>query len=200
MQVGVLIDASLARVQARRTATKPAGHPLPPIRSWPAVDLLKSARFSRPVRSRGIVFTCGLAGAAVFCGPPASNVSAASQQPPQAIDWQTSPLDLDLRGMNGERYTFLCPPGKPLPARLAGSGPYTDNSSICTAAVHAGALHAKAGGEVTVEIRPGQAAFPGSVQNYIQSGSYDYAWGGSFVVIRADVGATQHDVGTRIAH
>ena len=74
------------------------------------------------------------------------------------IDWQTSPLDLDLRGMNGERYAFRCPPGKPMPGRVAGSGPYTDDSSICTAAVHAGVIHAKDGGEVTIEIRPGQAA------------------------------------------
>ncbi len=110
--------------------------------------------------------------------------------PAQSIDWQTSPLDLDLRGMNGERYTFLCPPGKPQPSRIVGSGPYTDDSSICTAAMHADVLRAKAGGEVTIEIRPGQDTYQGSQQNYITSGSYDRGWGGSFVVIQANTVAS----------
>ncbi|MGA9422468.1 MAG: LCCL domain-containing protein [Rhodanobacteraceae bacterium] len=101
----------------------------------------------------------------------------------QAIDWQTSPLDLDLRGMNGERYAFHCPSGKPQQSRVAGSGPYTDDSSICTAAVHAGALHAKNGGTVTIEIRPGQARYPGSEHNYIRSSDYQRPWSGSFVIV-----------------
>ena len=105
------------------------------------------------------------------------------------IDWQTSPLDLDLRGMNGERYAFRCPPGKPMPSRVAGSGPYTDDSSICTAAVHAGAIHAKDGGDVTIEIRPGQARYAGSDRNYIKSGDYEGTWDGSFVVLRVDAPA-----------
>ena len=108
----------------------------------------------------------------------------ASHRAADPIDWQTSPLDLDLRGMNGERYGFRCPPGKPLPSRVAGSGPYTDDSSICTAAVHAGVIRAKSGGEVSIEIRPGQASYAGSERNYIKSGDYP-AWSGSFVVLIA---------------
>ena len=67
-----------------------------------------------------------------------------------------SPLDLDLRGMNGARYAFRCPRGEPLARHVIGSGPYTDDSSICSAAVHAGALHDGGGGDVTIEIRPGE--------------------------------------------
>lgn len=106
------------------------------------------------------------------------------------IDWQTSPLDLDLRGMNGERYRFHCPPGKPLPSRVIGSGPYTDDSSICSAAVHDGALHAKDGGDVAIEIRPGEARYAGSERNYIRSTAYERPWSGSFVVLRKDTAAT----------
>src|SRR5690242_14503846 len=87
-------------------------------------------------------------------------VAAGTEHPPlrpngaaTAIDWATSPLDLDLRGMNGERYGFHCPPGKASPSRVIGSGPYTDDSSICSAAVHAGAIGAKEGGDVAIEIR-----------------------------------------------
>lgn len=111
---------------------------------------------------------------------------SATHAPSGEIDWQTSPLDLDLRGMNGERYTFRCPPGKPLPSRVTGSGPYTDDSSICTAAVHAGAIRAKEGGKVVIEIRPGQSAYAGSERNYLRSADYDHAWSGSFVVLDAD--------------
>ena len=85
--------------------------------------------------------------------------------------------------MNGERYTFHCPPGKPVPARIVGSGPYADNASICGAAVHAGALGAKDGGNVAIEIRPGASHYAASESHYIRSTPYEHAWGGSFVVL-----------------
>jgi len=126
--------------------------------------------------------------------PAQRDVHAArnSDGAPAQVDWQTSPLDLDLRGMNGERYAFRCPPGKPMPSHVAGSGPYTDDSSICTAAVHAGVIHAKDGGEVIIEIRPGQARYAGSDRNYIKSGDYDGTWDGSFIVVREDAPADHH--------
>lgn len=118
--------------------------------------------------------------------PPLRPDAAATE-----IDWRTSPLDLDLRGMNGERYLFRCPPGKPLPSRVIGSGPYTDDSSICSAAVHAGAIGAKDGGEVTIEIRPGEARYVAAERNYVRSVAYEHAWSGSFVVVpRKDAAAT----------
>jgi hypothetical protein len=100
------------------------------------------------------------------------------------IDWRTSPLDLNLRGLNGERFRFLCPPGKAPAGQPVGSGPYTDGSSICAAAAHAGVLHPSAGGNVLIEIRAGQTHFAGSLSNYIQSSGYEAYWNGSFVVVR----------------
>lgn len=122
--------------------------------------------------------------------PRAASERAGAHERTSVIDWQTSPLDLDLRGMNGERYAFHCPPGKPQPSRVAGSSPYTDDSSICTAAVHSGAIHAKDGGEVTIEIRPGQRGYAGSERNYIRSGDYNGRWDGSFVVVDAPDGTS----------
>lgn len=124
---------------------------------------------------------CGLAGGMLVAlslraAMPASDV-------PIEIDWHTSPLDLDLRGMNGERYRFRCPPGKPQASRVVGSGPYTDASAICSAAVHAGVLHAREGGEVTIEIRPGERRYAGSERHYLHSADEDEGWSGSFVVI-----------------
>jgi|SRR5579862_6261593 len=102
------------------------------------------------------------------------------------IDWRTSPLDLNLRGFNGERFRFRCPPGKPASGQVVGSGPYTDGSSICAAGVHAGVIRAASGGLVTIEVRPGEARYPASLSHYVQSEAYDKFWSGSFLVIAPD--------------
>ncbi len=47
-----------------------------------------------------------------------------------------------------------------------------------------GVIHAKDGGDVTIEIRPGQARFAGSDHNDIKPGDYDGSWDGSFIVVR----------------
>jgi hypothetical protein len=104
---------------------------------------------------------------------------------PQVLDWHTSALDLNLRGMNGESYRFRCPAGKPLPESVTGSGVYTDASSICAAAVHAGAIDAQRGGVVMIQILPGQRDYRGSTQNFIRSADYMQSWGGSFAVLPA---------------
>ena len=143
----------------------------------------------RPLPSLGLGLAALLASFALHCtfSGETSALAAGGAEATRIdleIDWRTSPLDLDLRGMNGERYTFQCPPGKPEPAQLFGSGIYTDASSICTAAVHAGAIHAKTGGIVTIEIRPGQnGGYIGSEQNSLASHDYERAWSGSFVVV-----------------
>jgi hypothetical protein len=101
------------------------------------------------------------------------------------LDWQTSPLDLNLRGMNGDRYLFRCPSGKPRAGSVTGSGLYTDASSICAAAVHAGAIDAQHGGIVMIQILPGQPGYRGSMQNFLRSSNDTHSWGGSFAVLSA---------------
>jgi LCCL domain len=107
--------------------------------------------------------------------------------PTTLIDWRTSPLDLNLRGFNGERFRFICPLGKVPAGQPVGSGPYTDSSSICAAAAHAGVIHPSAGGSVLIEIRPGQTHFVGSLSNYVQSTQYEAYWDGSFVVATGEL-------------
>ncbi len=125
-------------------------------------------------------------------GLPAAALTSATLAPAPAVhevDWRTSPLDLNLRGFNGERFRFHCPPGKPVPGQVIGSGPYTDGSSICAAAVHAGVIRAASGGFVTIEVRPGQRHYVGSVSHYLQSGDYEPFWSGSFLVITPEAAA-----------
>src|SRR5262245_59483665 len=108
-------------------------------------------------RVRGMVL------AAVLVGP-LSAAAATTIGQGEDIDWRTSPLDLNLRGSNGSRFRFHCPAGKPVPGQVVGSGPYTDGSSICAAAVHAGTL-TPAGGPVTIEVRPGQSHYAASLSH-----------------------------------
>ena len=99
------------------------------------------------------------------------------------LDWRTTPLDLNLRGINGGRFRFRCPPGRVLAGQVTGSGPYTDSSSICAAGVHAGVITAANGGVVTIEVRPGASHFRATLRHYVQSIAYDGFWIGSFLVI-----------------
>jgi hypothetical protein len=61
---------------------------------------------------------------------------------------------------------------------------YTDDSDICTAAVHAGIVTAGAGGRITVTPREGQAAYQGSTANGVTTLPYG-SWGGSYTITEA---------------
>jgi hypothetical protein len=98
----------------------------------------------------------------------------------KAIDWNTQADG--LRGKNNQRFSFSCPSSAGPSDRLWGTDIYTDDSSVCTAAVHAG-LISYAGGTVTVEIRPGQASYSGNSRNGVNSKNYG-GWPGSFVFVR----------------
>ncbi len=92
----------------------------------------------------------------------------------------------NLRGRNNQQFSFVCP-GDGSVGRLWGTDVYTDDSSICTAAVHAGKITPPSGGVITIEIRPGAAAYTASTRNGVASQSYG-GWHGSFVVVGATAG------------
>ncbi len=77
---------------------------------------------------------------------------------------------------------FTCPSNGVLHA-VWGNNPYTGDSSICTAGVHAGAVDLDKGGKVEVELRPGKPSYEGSLQNRVQTGQWA-EWGGSFMVLK----------------
>ena len=64
--------------------------------------------------------------------------------------------------------TFECPPdGDPYP--VWGTGTYTNDSSICTAAVHHGLIAFSDGGDVSLREQPGQSSYEGSEANGVTS-------------------------------
>ena len=80
----------------------------------------------------------------------------------------------------GTTYVVSCPPGCSS-ATIWGTGIYSDDSAICTAAVHAGVAAMGAGGTFTVTIAPGQASYPPSTQFGVTSSSWG-SWNRSFAV------------------
>jgi LCCL domain len=94
-----------------------------------------------------------------------------------------------FRGRNGEQFSYTCPKYGAA-GSIWGTDVYTDDSSVCTAGVHAGTITLAGGGTVIIEIRPGEAAYTSSTRNRITSNSFG-AWSGSFVI----VGGTANDPG-----
>lgn len=75
-----------------------------------------------------------------------------------------------LGGRPGSRYLVHCP-AHCLIGTVRGSGIYTDDSSICVTAIHAGVLK-PFGGRVQILIGGGAKSFSGSIRNGIESYGY----------------------------
>lgn len=77
----------------------------------------------------------------------------------------------------------ICPPGG-RPSRVWGTDTYSDDSSVCTAAVHRELVTFEDGGEVLIEHRPGLGFYRASTRNGVSTIEWD-SWPGSFVFIGA---------------
>jgi len=85
------------------------------------------------------------------------------------ILWNTSAVQ--FKPDVGNTYRFDCPKNGTA-SIVWGSDAYTADSSICTAAVHAGKITLDEGGQVTIEMRPGRSAYGGTLRNGITSQTY----------------------------
>jgi hypothetical protein len=98
------------------------------------------------------------------------------------IDWGRN-YAAEHRGKNGQRFTYSCPGNGRTNERVWGTDIYTDDSSICTAAVHVGLITFASGGTVTIEIRPDPGSYTSSARNGVTSEGFG-GWRGSFVFVR----------------
>jgi hypothetical protein len=112
-----------------------------------------------------------------------------------AITWETTDSRLDFA--DGRTATATCPPNGQA-HNVWGHGIYTADSSVCTAAVHAGLITLERGGRVTIERRPGQAVYGSTLRNGVKTVAYK-AWHTSFVFPQADVTAAEADAATPIS-
>ena len=81
----------------------------------------------------------------------------------------------------GKLFSYLCPPNGTENA-VWGTTTYTDDSSVCTAAVNHGLITFESGGTVTIEMRAGLASYTGSNRNGTTTESSGHSTG-SFVFI-----------------
>lgn len=114
------------------------------------------------------------------CGSP-TPMNPPPPPPPSSglIAWSDKAYEIGLRGKNGQQFSYTCPASGTAYA-IFGTDVYTDESSICTAGVHAGKITITAGGTVTLEIRAGAASYTGSTRNGITSDNSS-ATPGSFI-------------------
>lgn len=94
--------------------------------------------------------------------------------------WSTTAAE--LREETGSEFTYECPSGGHIVA-IWGTDTYSDDSSICTAAVHAGVIDLEGGGEVTFKMRPGLTDYAGSRRNDVTSGALG-PWDNAFSFVR----------------
>ena len=85
------------------------------------------------------------------------------------------------RGRNGQVFALQCPPGG-AEGTVWGTDLYSDDSSICTAALHSGRVSLQAGGPVQILIQPGAQAYAGSIRNNITTRNYA-VFPGSFTIV-----------------
>ncbi len=98
--------------------------------------------------------------------PPPPPVPEGSLQ----ISWRTTAGDLGS-GV-GRSFKVVCPLDGAR-GSVWGSGPYTSDSSICTAAAHAGVISMSGGGAVTVTIGGGRDSFSGSTRNGVSTSGWN---------------------------
>jgi hypothetical protein len=105
---------------------------------------------------------------------PVGSPSTSSSPEDESVEvtpilWNTSATQ--VKQDEGLTYKFECPKNG-TPAAVWGNDVYTTDSSICTAAVHAGKITLNAGGQVTIEMRPGRAIYGSTTRNGITSNTY----------------------------
>jgi hypothetical protein len=99
---------------------------------------------------------------------PVAPVAAAA---PVVIEAGCSFRATEIRGEPGSAHRVSCPAGCGAGGSIWGSDPYTADSPICLAAVHAG-LATDRGGEVTVILEDGRPAYRGSKRNGVSSSDH----------------------------
>lgn len=118
-----------------------------------------------------------------FTFPAALAAGILALSGPALADWSASVISLG--GVEGGTGAIDCPAGGTF-GTVWGTGTYTSDSSICTAAVHYGWIVPGVGSRVSYRVVPGQQGYQGSAQNGVTSLDYGQ-WNLSFQITGAEV-------------
>jgi hypothetical protein len=121
---------------------------------------------------------------AAGCGGGADDTAGDDAVPAEteiAAEWSLNAVE--FRDRIGDRIAYTCPAGGPVGA-LWGTDPYTDDSSVCTAGVHAGVITVEDGGRVVIEIGEGLESYDAGEANGVSAAEWP-DWPGSFSVVGA---------------
>lgn len=118
------------------------------------------SRFSLLLFALAVVVSAG-------CEPTKGSAPSPSASTPEAVldENASCPKRFQDLPATGHDNSCLCPAAD-LTGQVWGSGIYTDDSTICAAAVHAGAIGPK-GGRVKARSAPGCATYLGSSNNRV---------------------------------
>ncbi|MGE0440753.1 MAG: LCCL domain-containing protein [Gemmatimonadales bacterium] len=83
------------------------------------------------------------------------------------------------RSLTDSVFVLACSPNVSISTLVWGTDTYTADSSVCTAAIHHGAITRASGGIVFAVIRPGRTSYLGTTRNGVTTRSYP-SYGGSF--------------------
>ncbi len=103
--------------------------------------------------------------------------------PVSKVEWTTNAMD--HRGQDGAIVGYECAPNRDrvVVGTVWGTGTYSDDSSVCAAGVHAGAISFAEGGVVVFEVETGRDSYTGSNQNSVESANWP-SWEGSFSILQ----------------
>lgn len=125
----------------------------------------------------GMAAACGRSEAPAAPAVPAAPVVAAPAATP--IQWNTNATQ--YRAQTGQQITVSCP-ANGTANTVWGTDIYSDDSSICTAALHSGRVTLQAGGVVTIQIAPGAPSYTPTSRNGVETRPWG-AWSGSFTIV-----------------
>lgn len=120
--------------------------------------------------------------------PPPYSPPPSGNGPGRAAEWTTLGYQLGMT-IPGQRTTFTCQPGNYQIAFGGKDGFYTGDSSICTAAAHAGYVTRLEGGTATIEWKEGRGEYYGSLQNGIRTNDWIGSYRSSFIFVGNPVAA-----------
>jgi len=117
------------------------------------------------------------------CGRSADGTGFSYDGPVTKVEWATNATG--YRGEDGTIVGYECQPNldRVVVGTVWGTGTYSDDSSVCAAGVHAGAITFADGGVVVFEVMAGQESYTGSNQNGVESANWP-SWAGSFLILQ----------------